>query len=125
MKSYITAAFIALMLPLSGFSNNSIAQASGFSDTMLLTLMLGFIALLLVIIKALAKSIEGISKGSAESKSNGNGGKITALAILSILGSTNLQAAENATSTSSFVMSDSLFWLLLSLIVFLAIIVGV
>lgn len=124
MKSFITTAFIALFFPLSAFSNNNIAKASGFSDATLFFVMLGFIALLLIIIQALAKSIEGISK-SSNSTNNKEGSKITALVVLSLFGSTQLQAAETSIQSGSFSMSDSLFWLLLGLIVFLAIIVGV
>ena len=59
----ITAVLVAaFVLPLSSFANNSIAKASGISDGILLAVMVGFILLLLAIIKALTNSIEAISR---------------------------------------------------------------
>lgn len=122
---FITAVFC---FPLNSFSSNEIAKASGMSDLVLMSLMVGFILLLLAIIRALAKSIEGISRSPqlASKQINSNQATSKLIALLALLGGTfNLQAAEKNLSESSFVMTDDLFWILLTLIVFLAIIIGV
>ena len=126
MKRYITVLFAIIGIPMSTFASNSIAKASGIADGMLLFLMLGFIFLLLAIIAALAKSIEGISKSPNFNKAKKSEKAAKAIAIIVLLGSSfNSQAAEAQSSSSPFMMSNTVFWLLLSFIVFQAIIIGI
>ena len=64
------------------FAGNAISRAAGISDGMLLGLMLGFIVLLLIIIQALSKSIEGIARSSVKNKPNSNKAKAVIAFIL-------------------------------------------
>ncbi len=128
MKRLTKFTFIALLLPLSSFAGNNIASATGIADSTLLALMIGFILLLLAIVKALAKSIEGISKSESilTLKSSDKAAKVIATIVM--LGMPALTFAQNTAgrvSESPFKMSDDLFWLLLSIIIFLAIIIGI
>lgn len=129
MKRFITILFIILSFPMTSFANNSIVKASGMADGMLLFLMLGFILLLLVIIAALAKSIEGISKSPSFTKTKKNentSSAAKAIAIIVLLGSSlDTNAAELNVNASEFMMSNTIFWLLLSFIGFLALIIGI
>ena len=126
MKRYITVLFAIIGIPMSTFASNSIAKASGIADGMLLFLLLGFIFLLLAIIAALAKSIEGISKSPNFNKLKKNEKTAKAIAIIVLLGSSfNTYAAEAQSSSSAFMMSNTVFWLLLCFIGFLAIIIGI
>lgn len=126
-KIYIAATALATLSPsLSQAAENSIAKASGMSDMALLILMLLFIVLLLLIINALAKSIKGISHSSGKSKSNKDQvAKSTIALVLFSAGSFSAQAAETASSSSGFEMSNGLFWLLCSLIIILSIVIFV
>jgi len=129
-KIYIAATALMFLIPAisqaAEKAENSIAQASGISDTALLTLMLSFIVLLLLIINALSNSIKGISYSTGKQKeSKGQTAKnIAVLALLSTAGF-SAQAAETASTNPGFIMSDGLFWLLSSLIVVLAFVIYV
>jgi len=124
MKSLICAILLMIITPLSGMAENGISQTAEITDATLLGLMIGFILLLLIIIQALAKSIEGVAKSQTPKQKNS---AKTAKAITTFLmlgASSQLSASPNTSETSPFVMSNELFWLLLSLIVFLSIVVG-
>lgn len=126
-KTYIAATTLAALSPnLSQAAEKSIAQASGISDLSLLIIMLSFIVLLLLIINALAKSIKGISHSTGTSKPNKDQA-IKSIAVLTLLSTASLsaQAAEAGVPSSSFVMSNGLFWLLSSLIIILSIVIYV
>lgn len=129
-KIYIAATALMFIVPAisqaAEKAENSIAQASGISDITLLTLMLSFIVLLLLIINALANSIKGISHSAGKQKEN-KGKTVKNIALLGLLSSAGFsaQAAETASASSSFVMSDGLFWLLSSLIIVLAFVIYV
>src|SRR5690554_302040 len=129
-KIYIAATALMFIVPAisqaAEKAENSIAQASGISDITLLTLMLSFIVLLLLIINALANSIKGISHSAGKQKEN-KGQTVKNIALLGLLSSAGFsaQAAETASASSSFVMSDGLFWLLSSLIIVLAFVIYV
>lgn len=127
MKKYSLIILAILAIPCSGFAENSVAQASGISDGVLLLLMLFFILLLLAVIKALSKSIEGISRSTSLEKKEDNAGVVKTIALLLFMGTASAtQAAESLVPSSPvFVMNDGLFYLLLSLIVFLAVVIAV
>jgi cytochrome c oxidase cbb3-type subunit 3 len=121
--------FMVLVLlglaPYSVFAaENSIAQASGISDLTLLVLMLSFVALLLLIIQALSSAIKGISKSSVMKEDEKSGTAAKVIASLVLLGSAvSLQAADGGATTSTFMMTDSLFWMLATLILLLAVVI--
>ena len=124
MKSLISATLLVFIMPLRGMAENGISQSTGISDATLLGLMIGFILLLLVIIQALAKSIEGVAKSQASNPKNHSDTAKT-IGIVALLGfAEKLSAAPNISESAPFVMSSELFWLLLSLIIFLSIVVG-
>jgi len=126
MKRYITALFIVISIPMSSFANNSMAKSTGISDGYLLALLITFIVLLLIIIKALAKSIEGISKSPQFKKENKSSSVAKAVGVLVLLGSTfSAQAAEVTSTGSAFMMSDGLFWTLIGFIIFLAVVIWI
>lgn len=128
MKRFATVLFTLVGLPFCSFANNSIAKASGISDGVLLFLMLGFIVLLLAIISALAKSIEGISKSPnfRKKKSIDKSQVVKSIAIIGLMTSSlSANAAETVAESGSFIMTNSLFWLLLSFIAFLAVVIAI
>ena len=125
MKPYKIVAILFLGTPLTTLASNSIAKASGISDGILTAVMVGFILLLLAIIKVLASSIEAIGKPKPEQKESSVTKKLVSLSLLGLAGF-SAQATEVATPTaSSFVLSNQLFWILVSIILLLAIIIGV
>lgn len=106
--------------------SNNIAQSTGISDSMLLFLMLGFIALLLAIIQALSNSIKSMSKPAASQmgEKSGNGNTAKALLVFALLGSGfSAQAANGSVMMPDFVMTDTIFWLLSTVIIFEVVIV--
>ena len=126
MKQVKLLIAMSLALPLSALAENNITAVTGISDGLLLALMIGFILLLLAIIKALSKSIEGISKAANLSKKKEDSSAVKAIvSLIFVGGSFSAKAAEQLPSAPSFVMSDGLFWLLLSLIVFLTIVIAI
>ncbi|MBL4709826.1 MAG: c-type cytochrome [Flavobacteriales bacterium] len=125
MKPYKIFALLFLGIPTVGFANNSIAKASGISDAILTAVLVGVIVLLLVIAKVLANSIEAIGKPKQEEKDHSTSKKIISLCLLGALSFT-AQAAENSTPTTPiFILSNQLFWTLISLILLLAIVIGI
>ena len=126
MKRYNLLIASFLCLPMMTFAGNSIAKASGISDAILVTLLVSFIVLLLVITKVLVSSIEAIGKeGKEVEKSHSQSTKIVSLIVLGTL-SFSAQAAENNASVEpDYVLSNSLFWILVGIILLLAVIIGV
>lgn len=126
MKRYNLLIASFLCLPMMTFAGNSIAKASGISDAVLLTLLVSFVVLLLVIIKVLVSSIEAIGKETK--KPEGNNSMATKVLSLLFLGSVSFsaQAAESAASVqTAYVLSNSLFWILVGVIIMLAVIIAV
>lgn len=123
------AAFLMAMISFSAStvaqSTNSIAESSGLGDGMLLFLMLFFVFLLLAIINALSNSIKSLSKPAANQvKSNSDAAK--ALLALALLGISNgLMAANDSSLIPDFRMTDGMFWILLSVILFEGVIIYV
>lgn len=127
MKRSKLLTVLLVSLPMMTFANNSIAKASGISDAVLLTLLVSFILLLLVIVKVLVSSIEAI--GTPGKKDNNKDDNSTAK-ILSFLAlgtfSFSAQAAEtNAVVANDYMLSNTLFWTLIGIILLLAVIIGV
>ena len=103
-------------------------QISGITDTTLLIIMGVLIALLLAIIYALAKTIEGISQFSKVKKEKDdkkdNNLKIVSI-LLALVSSIPMQAqAIETPKAPSYVMSNLEFWLLTSMIVLLFLVIG-
>lgn len=103
-------------------STNSVAKSTGISDTTLLFLMFAFIALLLAIIQALSQSIKSISKPAAEQVEKRNQ-VAKALLALALIGSSSSLSAANSSAVASFAMTDGIFWLLSSIILFQVIVI--
>ena len=126
MKRMKILILLASLLPFNTFSQNSGAQVSGLSDGMLLALMICFIVLLLAIIKALSKSIEGISKLAVSKRKTKKEHHVKVITTFFLLSSSfAATAAETTPSVPAFVMSDLLFWVLIGVIVFLTIVIGI
>lgn len=117
---------LLVSLPMMTFANNSIAAASGMSDAVLLTILISFIVLLLVITRVLVSSIEAIGKPDKKEDKNNNyeAKTLSLLALISFSFSAQAAEAQNTTETI-FVLSDSLFWLLIGVIILLSVIIGV
>lgn len=125
MKPYKTFILLFLGLPLTTIANNSIAKASGISDGILTAVLVAFILLLLAIVKVLANSIEAIGKPKPEEKEKSTTKKVITLLVLGSMSFT-AQAAGVITPTSpSFILSNQLFWILISLILLLAIVIAI
>jgi hypothetical protein len=115
-----------LFMPITAMAEtNSIAQASGISDITLLVLMLSFIGLLLLIIQALSNAIKSISKSGKLEGQLKPTNTAKALVTLAFLGGSSLHAANESGAETVFVMDNTLFWILASLIAVLATIVFV
>ena len=127
MKFKSVIAFITLSglssTELAAQETNSIASTTGIADSTLLFLMLGFIALLLAIISALSNSIKSLSKPVADkTSSDGNAIKTVLLLVgLSTAGAAN--AANSSPIMPDFVMTNEIFWLLSSVIIFQVVVI--
>ena len=127
IKTILTVLAIGLA-PVSVFAaENAAAANAGISDAFLLSLLLGVILLLLLIIHAIGQSISSIGKiETPESKSSKAEQTIKAIAVLVLAGGGLSAYAQNGTTTSApFVMSDVLFWSLITTIAFLALIIAI
>ncbi|NBG67115.1 cbb3-type cytochrome c oxidase N-terminal domain-containing protein [Acidiluteibacter ferrifornacis] len=127
IKTILTVMAIGLA-PVSVFAaENAAAANAGISDAFLLSLLLGVILLLLLIIHAIGQSISSIGKiETPESKSSKAEQTIKAIAVLVLAGGGLSAYAQNETTTSvPFVMSDVLFWSLITTIAFLALIIAI
>jgi cytochrome c oxidase cbb3-type subunit III len=127
IKTILTVLAIGLA-PVSAFAaENAAAANAGISDAFLLSLLLGVILLLLLIIHAIGQSISSIGKiETPESKSSKAEQTIKAIAVLVLAGGGLSAYAQNGTTTSvPFVMSDVLFWSLITTIAFLALIIAI
>lgn len=127
IKTILTVLAIGLA-PVSVFAaENAAAANAGISDAFLLSLLLGVILLLLLIIHAIGQSISSIGKiETPESKSSKAEQTIKAIAVLVLAGGGLSAYAQNGTTTSvPFVMSDVLFWSLITTIAFLALIIAI
>lgn len=116
------------LAPVSLFAaEQETAVNAGISDAFLLSLLLGVILLLLLIIHAIGQSIASIGKiETPESKSSKAEQTIKAIAVLVLAGGGLSAYAQNGATTSApFVMSDVLFWSLITTIAFLALIIAI
>lgn len=125
-KKLIFSFLLGTFAPLASMANNSIAKATGISDLSLLVLMLSFVALLLMIIQALSNAIKSISKSGKLEESVSGSNKAKATAIIALLGiSSTAQAANETAASAPFVLDNTLFWILSSLIIVLAVVIFV
>jgi len=126
MKRYNLLIASFLCLPMMTFAGNSIAKASGISDAVLLTLLVSFILLLLVITKVLVSTIEAIgSENKKTETNNSSSAKVLSLLFLGSIGFSAQAAETTASVESAYVLSDTLFWVLIGAITLLSIIIGV
>lgn len=133
LNTFCKAALLVLAFILStptafAQAETSIAKSTGIGDGMLLFLMLFFVFLLLAIINALSGSIKSMSKPAADKVAAKNSDNAVAKSILvaGLLGaSSNLSAANDTSILSNFQMTDGMFWVLLSVILFEVIIIFV
>lgn len=126
IKPKLIALILTTVTPFVTYGANSIAKASGMSDAMLLTLMISIILLLLLIILALSKSIKSVSNSFKveQTTQNNSKGDLKAPLSLLILSVFSFSAfAQGETETSSFIMSNGLFWILTTIILILSAIV--
>lgn len=125
-KKLTFSLLLGTFAPLASMANNSIAKATGISDLSLLVLMLSFVALLLMIIQALSNAIKSISKSGKLEESVSGASKAKATAIIALLGiSSTAQAANETAASAPFVLDNTLFWILSSLIIVLAVVIFV
>jgi len=127
IKTILTVVAIGLA-PVSVFAAENVNAANtGISDAFLLSLLLGVILLLLLIIHAIGQSIASIGKIEiAESKSTNAEQTIKAIAVLMLAGGgLSAYAQDGAMASAPFVMSNALFWTLITTIAFLALIIAI
>ncbi len=131
IKPKLIALTLITLTPILSFGvNNSIAKASGMSDALLFSLLISIILLLLFIILALSKSIKSIAelsnfeeaKNKGEDASNKKFKAALSLAILSLISFSTL-AQNNTHIDVEFVMGNTLFWILISIIIILSVFV--
>lgn len=123
------AALVISLFPAGAFAAETVAPSStGISDTFLLTVLVSVILLLLLIVHAIGQSIQSIGKiKTAEEKAaEKNAGTIAKTVAILLMAGTSIgaYAADGATS-APFVMSDVLFWSLISIIGFLALVIAI
>ncbi|MEQ8907812.1 MAG: cbb3-type cytochrome c oxidase N-terminal domain-containing protein [Vicingaceae bacterium] len=126
-KIFSVSLLLSLMAPLAALAQgNGTAQVGGISDSILLTLMIGFVLLLLVIIQALSSAIKSISKSEKLAENLNTNQAAKAIITLFLLGTSfGANAANEAASETVFVMGNTLFWILTALIITLAVVVFV
>jgi len=122
IKSKSVVAFLTLSFlgstDLLAQETNSIASSTGIADSTLLFLMLGFIALLLAIISALSNSIKSLSKPVLDQTSRKENAAKTILLLAGLGTAGAAQAANSSPILPDFVMTDEIFWLLSTVILF-------
>lgn len=115
---------ILICSPLGAFAQTkNIVDYMEMSSGMLLTLMLGIIIFLLILLLTLTKSIQtiaGLQKKDLAKKPKSKGSKLL-LALVLMNFSLNAQTAEVVNANNAYVLSDTLFWLLIAAIVILSV----
>lgn len=103
--------------PLFSHAQNTIG---GISDATLLTVMLGIICLLLFVMNAIAKSIISVNRRYKKEDDVNLKKDPKVLSLLALLAlSTQVNAAETQSDWDAFIMSETLFWTLVSVIILL------
>lgn len=100
---------------------------TGISDGAILFIMIGFVFLMLAIVKALAKTIESMSKHTPQQENAKKTSSAKVISTIVLLGASFSTYAQELVTPKApeFHLNDYLFWILASLIVFLAIVIGV
>lgn len=101
-------------------------SSSGISDSLMLGLMLAVIIVLILIVYALSESIQSISKLKTHEEKSNSGPIIKAIALLLFSSSAASVFAAEETATAvetAYKMGSGTFWILLSTIVFLALVI--
>ena len=126
MKNITLNSFELLALNNSPLSIE-LGSIAGISDGAILFIMIGFVFLMLAIVKALVRTIESMSKNTPQKEEKSKSKAAKVISTLVLLGATiNSYAQELVTPKApEFHLNDYLFWVLASLIVFLAIVIGV
>lgn len=119
----ILAMFVLFAFQPNGLFANNNTKINGISDLLLLTLMLGVIFLLLMVVKAIAGNIQALSKMENRKPEETNSKTAKVITTLVLLGTSFSLSASNGANTEFFVMSDSLFWVLTAVIIFLAVVI--
>tara|TARA_R110002049_G_scaffold191811_3_gene360739 strand:+ start:1174 stop:2337 length:1164 start_codon:yes stop_codon:yes gene_type:complete len=127
--NYLMAGLVISLFPAGAYAAETVVTSStGISDTFLLTALVSVILLLLLIVHAMGQSIQSIGKikTAEEKEAEKNAGTIAkTVAVLLMAGtSVSAYAADGATS-APFVMSDVLFWSLITIIAFLAMVIAI
>ena len=104
-----------------------LGNITGISDGAILFIMIGFVFLMLAIVKALAKTIESLSKHTPQKEVKSKSKAAKVISTIALLGASANSYAEVLVTPKApeIHINDYLFWILASLIVFLAIIIGV
>ncbi len=128
IKYIIPLLLFGLGLPAPLMAADSIARWMGVSDGLLIGLMIGIIGLLLAIVKALSNSIESISKNGPLYSERKKNGELKTIALLLLMGGGLGSQAQEVLQTPKvpeFIMSNTVFWILLGLIIFLAVVIAI
>lgn len=127
--NYLMTAVVTSVFPAGAYAAETAAtSSSGISDAFLLTALVSVILLLLLIVHAIGQSIQSIGKIKtteeiAAAKKTANA--VKSIAALLMTGTSLGAYAADGTSTAPFVMSDLLFWSLITIIVALALVIAI
>ncbi len=123
------AALIISLFPAGAFAAETVAPSStGISDTFLLTVLVSVILLLLLIVHAIGQSIQSIGKiktNEEQAADKKTESVIKSVAVLLMAGTSIGAYAADGASSAPFVMSDVLFWSLITIIAFLALVIAI
>lgn len=127
--NYLMTAVVTSVFPAGAYAAETAAtSSSGISDAFLLTALVSVILLLLLIVHAIGQSIQSIGKIKtteeiAAAKKTENA--VKSIAVLLMAGTSLGAYAADGASTAPFVMSNLLFWSLITIIIALALVIAI
>lgn len=127
--NYLLTAVVTSVFPAGAYAAETAAtSSSGISDAFLLTALVSVILLLLLIVHAIGQSIQSIGKIKtteeiAAAKKTENA--VKSIAVLLMAGTSLGAYAADGASTAPFVMSNLLFWSLITIIIALALVIAI
>jgi len=121
--NYLMAGLAISLFPAGAYATETVASSTGISDAFLLTALVSIILLLLLIVHAMGQSIQSIGKiKTAEEKAAEKKSETIAKTVaLLLMGGTSAGAyAADGMVSSPFVLTDTLLWALITIIISLS-----
>ena len=126
--NYLMAGLAISLFPAGAYATETVASSTGISDAFLLTALVSIILLLLLIVHAMGQSIQSIGKiKTAEEKAAEKKSETIAKTVaLLLMGGTSAGAyAADGMVSSPFVLTDTLLWALITIIISLSAVIAI